>query len=153
MGERTAYVVRDRERRSPYLRKQWGIFTTDQIISLVYATARVLSTSYNGEESVGSGLVALREDLDSRRLFAAMVHVLYKPPFDEISIDIPDDIDDHGIFEIEIVKWNHWVVWHYDSDHSEYSKEKVVEVTFEYGKKLSDGAMKIIYKSSRNAWL
>ena len=156
MGERGAYRVRSRSEVSPFLRKQWCIYDTDSLKLLVELTARVLVNSLSDDEVIGGGSGALREDLVNApgRLFGALCHVLYKPPFDMITNEL-HDVADHGVFEIEIAEWNRWILWHYDVDEHDRiipdSKQKVLEVLFEKGKPVDHG-IKFVYVSTKPEW-
>lgn len=63
---------------------------------------------------INDGGLALRHDLDYTRLFPAMIAALYQAPFNSIHDSINCDINDHGIYEFELVEWNHWKINHYD---------------------------------------
>lgn len=63
---------------------------------------------------INDGSLALRYDLHYDRLFPAMIVALYQAPFNSIETDINCDINNHGIYEIELETWNHWKVNHYD---------------------------------------
>lgn len=63
---------------------------------------------------INDGSLALRYDLDQTRLFPAMISALYQAPFNSIHDSLNCDINDHGIYEIELVEWNHWKINHYD---------------------------------------
>ena len=158
MGERTAYRVKSNHETTPSLRKQWGYYKTEELKKIIIGCAKVLCTFDGiGEEKIGSGFTALRHDLEfvPGRLFLALCYVIGKTPFDEIT-NKPTDISDHGLFEIEIKKWNHWIIWHYDvkfEDNSiiENSKRKVLEVEFEAGKPVEKG-IKFSYISDNPEW-
>jgi len=164
MGEGGAYRVRCKDWVSPYLRQQWCCYTTSEWKQAIVNIAKILCSTSLGkifkEDVIGSGVVALREDLEHApgRLFLALVVRFAHLPFDEIT-NQPYDIADHGIFEIEIVKWNHWILWHYDVDFEidkgeyivEDSKEKVLEIVFEEGKPVEKGH-KFLYVSEKEYW-
>lgn len=59
----------------------------------------------------GGGFGALREDLDRSRAFAALVVAFYKPPFDSIHDDVNCDIHDNGLLEVDIRRWDKWMVY------------------------------------------
>ena len=157
MGERTAYRVKSDYETSPCLRKQWGYFTTEELKEIITLCAKYLCKYNKHKGKIGDGITALRDDLELApgRLFLALCYVIGKTPFDMIT-NKPTDISDHGLFEIEIVKWNKWIVWHYDvkfEDDSiiENSKEKVLEVEFERGKTVKKG-IKFLYVSDKDEW-
>ena len=90
MGNRAGYRCREGEEVSPMLRKQWSVGNTrEQIETFVRKVAKVLM---DRETEIGGGAAALRDDLDIGRLFAAMVHAIYSPPFDSINKEISSDI-------------------------------------------------------------
>ena len=160
MGERAAYRVKSKYEISPSLRKQWGPCRTESLIEIIINCVKILlncDEDVLDEVKIGDGFTALRDDLEDSpgRLFLALCYTLAEPPFDEITNE-PADISDHGLFEIEIKKWNHWIVWHYnvkwkDDSIIKGSKRKVLEVKFEKGKTIKDG-MKFLYISNREAW-
>ena len=108
------YRIRDGATVSNLLRKQYA---NDDIETIVRDIARKLCEdtrfSHTREYPIGSGMAALRGDLIIGRLTAAMYAVVYTAPFDHIEPDIQCDIDDCGLYEIEIIDWNHWWVWWY----------------------------------------
>ena len=118
MGERAGYRCRQGESVSPMLRKQWYVGEDRESIEFfVKDVAKVLLMNYLGkEEKIGSEESALRKDLNIDRLFSAMVHTRYSPPFDEICNGVASDISDHGVFEIELLAWDWWAVNHYPVD-------------------------------------
>ena len=110
MGERAGYRIKGKEGTSPILRKQW--FVGDDEKTLHIFIHEVAQTLCDGGQ-IDSGMCALRHDLDVGRLSLAVYHVLYSPPFDSMEFDTNCDISDHGLYEIELVKWNHWKLNHY----------------------------------------
>jgi hypothetical protein len=155
MGERAGYRVRQGKLVSPLLRKQWFIGDGEkELKKLVMSVAeKLMSTPYSDEEpKIGSGFVALREDLDIGRLVAALYSVLYKPPFDSIEFSTNCDISDHGIYEIELVRWNLWTVNHYSvrwdskNDTEHVGRKKVLFcVKFIPGQTLKNGVQWLSY--------
>ena len=103
---------------SPMLqKKRYAEEDKESIEFFVRDVATVLLTDYSGKErKIGSGRSALRKDLNIDRLFSAMVHTWYEPPFDEICNSVASDISDHGVFEIELLAWDWWAVNHYPVD-------------------------------------
>ena len=142
MGLRIGYRIRSGDETSAILRKQWKNYAIDRI---VFGTAKTLMTCFviRGEKPIGSGLCALRSDLDIGRLSAAMYHTVYSPPFDSIETDpLGCDISDNGLFEIELVEWDHWQINHYEigfDDETLSDPELVAEVRFTEDKPLFEG--------------
>ena len=119
MGERAGYRVRQDDKVSHMIRKQWYTGGTNKDLeNLCFEIAETLGGN------PGSGESALRHDLDIERMTAALYHVLYSPPFDRICKDAHCDITDHGIFEIEMFSWDKWQLNHYTV---EYENTKVGE--------------------------
>ena len=119
MGDRVGYRIRDGNNVSHLVRKQWQDYAIDRI---VFGTAKTLMTCFvlGGEKTIGSGICALRSDLELGRLSAALYSVCYEPPFDSIETDpLSCNIEDSGLYEIELVKWNHWEVWHYPIEYTD----------------------------------
>lgn len=157
MGERAAYRVKVGTKISPMMRKQWYVGSShDDLRRFIYKVAKLLvyyppSNLYKNEEScIGDGCVALRDDLclDNGRVVAALFNAIYRPPFDSIERydDVNCDIDDHGIFEIELCEWNVWnlnhyeVLWSYEKKCSRVGvQECLATITFDEGKILDDG--------------
>lgn len=142
MGDKAGYRIRDGDEVSNLIRKQWQI---EDIEDLVTNVAKTLLESYKGQNVIGDGGVALRNDLDIGRLTAALYHVVYEPPFDSIETNpMSCDISDNGLYEIELVEWNHWKVFNYafgwkDDDIDLFDACLIAEVTFTEGKSLSNG--------------
>ena len=156
MGERAGYRVREGNTVSHILRKQWFIGNRRKDIeTLVKKVARKLLINdliKEGVEEINSGGIALRHDLYIGRLTASLFSVLYEPPFDSIEHSPDCDISDWGLYEIELVEWNRWVIWHYDvawNDGELENKEKIAEVTFQSGKMLDDG-MHFVWYGDKN---
>ena len=143
MAERAGYrVKRGNWMRSDILRK--ALYIVDDMDLLV---ADVANTLANGHV-IGSYQGALRNDLGIGRLTAALFSTMYDPPFDSIEFDDGDRIADCGLYEIELVEWNHWKVWHHEIDYTgiKYDTTKLLaEVRFEEGKSVEDG-MKFMNK-------
>jgi len=161
MGERTGcrvketgYRVKDNVQKpgeasktveySSYLRQQWGVtIKPDSIKIWILEIAKTLG----GSREIGSGLKALRHDLDCGRLFNALVSVTSEPPFDRITKEKPHDISNHGILEIEIVEWNYWQIRHIPVEWDAENGEKIVDekseviavARFEEGKPICEG--------------
>lgn len=164
MGERAAYRVkgpmwsRKGKWTSPMLRKQWYVGgSMDDIKGLFKAIAGELLNAHSGlpaalrreTQKIGSGMVALRNDLEAGRLTAALYKAIYHPPFDSIEISTNCDIHDHGLYEIELVSWNHWLLWHYDinGDGSERGEPRLLcEVNFIPDKTLENGGMEVVFR-------
>jgi len=97
-------------------------------------------------------MIALREDLGIGRLSVALLLAVCHPPFDEVveDGDINCDINDHGIYEIELVNWDHWEInqypvhWEKGKRDTLGEKTHLATVTFEKGKSLEKG-MIILY--------
>ena len=144
MGDRAGYRVRENDVVSDIIRKQWKISSIEGVVTDV---ARTLLTVIGDGNDIGSGMSALRSDLDIGRLTAALYSVVYNPPFDSIETDpFGCDICDNGIYEIELVEWNHWKVWNYRKvcnyplrDHDALDRELIAEVMFTEGKPLHSG--------------
>ncbi len=146
MGERAGYRCRQGEEVSPIFRKQWFIGDGDEELKgFVTAVAGKLmeTTRFDGSEPcIADGDVALRDDLWIGRLFPAMLSVLYDPPFDSVETTTNCDISDHGLFEIELWRWNLWSLNHYDVGFMTGElgeKEILFGVEFVRGKPLKRG--------------
>jgi len=114
MGERAGYRARQGRITSPILRKQWFIGDSEEELKdLVGKVALKLVEDAWGDPVINGGGVALRDDLDIGRLTAALYAALYEPPFDSIEFTVDCDIEDHGLYEIELVRWNLWSFNHY----------------------------------------
>ena len=141
MGDRIGYRIRSGDETSAIMRKQWQDQSIEEITVGVAKT--LILSNVLGTDVIGSGLCALRGDLDVGRLAAALYHVVYEPPFDSIETDpLTCDIDDNGLYEIEIVEWNHWNIRHYPINYDDTVlslSELVAEVRFTEGKSLADG--------------
>jgi len=105
MGSRIGYRVRDKNGVSPIFRKQWARGTTEGLEKMM--------AFLDGGAGPGSGMGALRSDLDRHQAFAAMVVALYEPPFDSIEDDPACDIADNGLLEVDISRWDKWMVYLY----------------------------------------
>ena len=118
MGERAGYRCRMGKSVSPMLQKKRYVGEDKGSIEFfVRDVATVLLTDYLGKErKIGSGRSALRKDLTIDRLFSAMVHTWYEPPFDKICNGVASDISEHEVFEIELLAWDWWAVNHYPAD-------------------------------------
>ncbi len=141
MGDRVGYRIREDDKVSHLIRKQWKI---DNIKMLVSDVAKTLLTDYDGQGKIGDGGSALRDDLHIGRLTAALYHVVYNPPFDSIQTDpLSCDISDNGLYEIELVNWNYWKVHNYsigwDDDIHLFDGHLIAEVRFTNSKSLADG--------------
>lgn len=151
MGDRAGYRIREGDEVSNLIRKQWQISDIKELVSDI---AETLLHDYNMQGKINDGFVALRHDLDIGRLTAALYHAVYDQPFDSIETDpVTCDISDNGLYEIELVEWNHWKVWNYaigwrDDDQDIFDPVLIAEVTFEEGKALSDG---MTYKAEQSA--
>jgi len=116
MGDRVGYRIREDDKVSHLIRKQWKIDNIKMLVSDV-----------------------------AGRLTAALYHVVYNPPFDSIQTDpLSCDISDNGLYEIELVNWNYWKVhnysigWEGDDVHL-FDECLIAEVRFTNGKSLTDG--------------
>jgi len=142
MGNRAGYRVRDGNKTSHILRKQWAI---EDIGHVVKDVAQMLCTTVRGHDDINAGTVALRDDLHIGRLAAAMYSVLYRAPFDSIEVDINCDITNAGLYEIELVEWNFWKVWNYSVHTNATGPATLGEpwpiaiATFAGGKSVEDG--------------
>lgn len=122
MGSRIGYCVVSNGERSPIFRMQWKT----SIEELVKDTWKMLLTrrKYNWEKSnpfegyeqgkINDGDVAIRDDLDQGRAFAAMVRVGYEPPFHSIQSSIWCDINDNGLIEVDVTNYKKWTIRHID---------------------------------------
>lgn len=152
MGERTAYRVKleNKEKReiSPYLRQQWGIhINKGGIEKWIEKIAQYLCGTEDA--TIGDGLSALRSDLavDTGRLFNAILNVTSNRRFNSIYRELPPDVSNHGVVEIEIVEWDEWHINHipvkWDKDEGEEMLEDDIEtiakVEFEEGKTVEEG--------------
>ena len=153
MGERAGYRVSKNGKSMLMIRKQWfvGSNHTD-LKGLVVEVANVLMTDKFGlcgdskSLLIGGGAVALRNDLGVGRLSMALLNVLSEPPFDEVveGDDYHCDINDHGIYEIELIDWNKWELNNYPVKYANKTdalgeKKNLATVTFEEGKDLKSG--------------
>jgi hypothetical protein len=139
MSESAGYRCRWKENISPMLRKQYFIGRNNKILKdFIFDTAKVLVGDTN---IIGSRLEALRGDLYIDRLFGAMVYVLYKPPFDGIFEGDAPDIEDFGIYEIEMLKWNKWNLNNYSSGYMDLEDDKttILHAVFIEGETLEKG--------------
>lgn len=166
MGQRAGYGIRatyygsKRKKTSPILRKQcyWG-GSKEDLEAIIKNIAGKLTAGYEerdfsriveGVIPVGDGFCALRYDLDFGRLASAMFNALYRPPFDSIETTINCDINDHGLFEIELIKWNEWKINHYwlksinpiAFTYKLHNKKILGKVFFESGKKITNGGIR-----------
>lgn len=132
MGNRAGYCIRDKDGRSPILRQQW---MTDPAIFTVNTWA-VLSTGHKLDENNNlknvimkpdDGSCALRDDLDWTRAFAALVYCTYQAPFDSIHNDIHCDINNNGLFEIDIRDYKHWKVYNIRIDWNQKTGSREIE--------------------------
>lgn len=154
MGERAAYRVKQGDEYSPMMRKQWYVGSSHQeLTNLITKVASMLASSRFSRRGdvvseIGAGGGALRDDLGWNRLAAALFDVLYDPPFDEIvsAGDIHCDINDHGIYEIEMIEWDIWEINQYDVDWNSDTESNslglmthIATVTFQNGKTLEEG--------------
>jgi hypothetical protein len=82
----------------------------------------------------------------------ALLMAVSNPPFDEV-VEVDNlncDINDHGVYEINLIKWNEWEINQYDvpwegpARDTLGEKKHLATVTFEPGKTLNDG-MKIAF--------
>jgi len=136
LGSRVGYRIRSGDETSAILRKQW---MDQDIKEIVMDIAKTLVWGYKA----GSGMCALREDLNVGRMSAALYRAVYAPPFDAIETDpITCDITDNGLFVVELVSWNFWRIWHHEiefDDETLREPELAAEVRFTEGKSLADG--------------
>jgi hypothetical protein len=122
MGERAGYRVSDAKGRVSWIvRHQWyygGEKVELEVVVGKIAGCLMQSSYMMGEKDlkIDGGMVALRHDLDIARLFSATVKALGSDCFDSLEADIECDINDHGLYEIELVDWNKWNINHYDVD-------------------------------------
>lgn len=149
MGHRGAYRVRDGDETGAYIRQQWAIHgEKEEIKGLVRDVAETLCRDFSGEtKPINSGGVALRHDLFLGRLSAALIDVLYDRCFQSVTTDVPPDISNAGIFEIQLIEWNRWQVNHIpvrfesgEGDIVEHDRaELLATVAFEDGAELDNG--------------
>ena len=142
MGSRVGYRIRSGDEVSNIIRKQWQDYDIGEVVFGVAKTLMHNNISCT-EATIGGGICALRRDLDIARMTASLYSVCYEPPFDSIEIDpLTCDITDNGLHEIELVKWNHWEVWHYPMGYYDTTlsePELVAEVHFADGETFPDG--------------
>lgn len=93
---------------SQILRKQWAT----SIVELTENTWKTLL----GNKKINDGSIALRHDLNIGRTCAAMVFRNYEPPFHSLESTTNCDIGDNGLIEIDITKYDSWVIYHYKVD-------------------------------------
>jgi hypothetical protein len=131
MGERAGYRIKVGEKTSWICRKQWYLGGSESVLARM---AKEVAENLLGsdEAKINDGGVALRDDLDMGRMFSALTKVICEDMFESINPDIKCDIGDHGLFEIEMVKWNKWNINHYDTCREKTEKEK-------WGNKQPDG--------------
>jgi len=153
MGERAAYKVTVKGKSLFMVRKQWYLGSThNDLKTIAYNVAKSLMVDRSGIScgvpiKIGDGMIALREDLGIGRLSMALLLSVSSPPFDELveSDNLNCDISDHGIFEIEMLSWNHWQINHYPVTWSKGEPDRLGEgktlcsITFEKGKTLEKG--------------
>lgn len=148
MGERSAYRAREGEKTGPMFRRQWYVGDSpEDIENLVRGIAENLMDSRYEDSEINSGGNALRHDLFLGRLNTALFGALYDSCFQSMVCGTPTDISNHGIYEIELIEWNHWAVnhipVHWDSDEGETVMERqtqpLAEVWFTSGEPLEKG--------------
>lgn len=153
MGERAAYRVSRNGKSMFMIRKQWYEGSThEELRTLVTNVAQTLMKDKFGLNPntdsilIGGGAVALRNDLGVGRLSMALLLTMSEPPFDEIveGDNINCDINDHGIFEIELIAWDTWYLNHYPVEYGNEKnilgdKKHLATITFAKGKSLADG--------------
>ena len=150
MGERAGYRVREKDKVSPILRKQWYIGDDEEVITeLITEIAKTLSKGYDKElRDINDGMSALRNDLDIGRLTMAFYSLLYNPPFDSMEFDTDCDIYDHGLYELELIKWNHWKFWNihiaFAIDYNEKLKDMPEELKKSYDEQLKKDGTKYL---------
>jgi hypothetical protein len=138
MGERAGYRVRVGKEISPLLRKQWFVGDErDTIRKLMKKVSITLSKTFGDKTAVANdGGIALRSDLDIGRLTMAFFDVLYDPPFDSLEFGTNCDISDHGIYELEMIKWDKWIFSNYPVEFETIGHGNVLaEIEFEAGTK------------------
>jgi len=150
MGERAGYRARQGRLVSPILRKQWFLgdseddlkwLVTEVAKRLLCMTKEYKVLGVKGEQIINSGLVALRSDLDIHRLTAALYDAVYTPPFDSIEFTYDCDIGDHGLYEIELKRWNVWVVNHYNVGRRVGGRKFLLAAKFIPDRPLSTGVV------------
>jgi hypothetical protein len=150
MGERAAYRVSSKGKSLFMLRKQWYEGSSyEELEALVEKVASQLMSgrfSLGNKILIGDGSVALRDDLQIGRLSMAMLTALSDPPFNEVveADDIHCDINDHGIYEIELVEWNKWCLNNYPVEYQNKTdvlgeKKHLATITFIEGTPFPDG--------------
>ena len=143
------------------IRKQWYEGSThNELKTLIERVAGNLMVqryaSFNKESvNIGGGLVALRDDLGIGRLSMALLNALSEPPFDEVveADDYNCDINEHGIFEINMLTWDTWELNHYNLPYETdipSEKRQLAIIMFRKGEPFPKG-MKIDFKVS-NGW-
>jgi hypothetical protein len=131
MGERAGYrvveITKGGKRIESWIaRKQWYLGGSKvDLESWVRSIAETLMVApYGGNEcNINGGMVALRDDLNIGRLFASMVRVTLGDCFASLETTINCDIDDHGLYEVELKKWNLWDINHYETSRKRTQKE------------------------------
>lgn len=123
MGERIGFRVKDKNGVSAIFRQQF-MSAPQEVVENTWNTLLSHKTFVDKDYSklqlvhgkVGDGMLALRNDLDIGRAFAALVYSNYEPPFNSIESDVNCDITDHGLVEIDVSDYKHWKVYHYEVD-------------------------------------
>jgi hypothetical protein len=157
MGERVAYRASHKGKSLFMVRKQWYLGSTRaELTGLVEEVAgKLMYDGYGlnrGMANIGGGMISLRHDLSLGRLSMALLTAVASPPFDEVvePDDLNCDINDHGIYEIELIEWNKWYLNQYDveyhrtwEDHGGGStlgpKRHLATINFTEGEPLSSG--------------
>jgi len=151
MGDRAGYRFKGTKKHdsterheSAYLRKQYAIAETEEEFKRVIAG--IASKLLNGED-VGSGMSALREDLNRTpgRGLQALIKAEGRLPFDTVTQDIPGDI--RRIIEFDVSDPYNWEIRYIrESEFEEDSSGDIIaEVHFEPAKPLEE-AMKFTWK-------
>jgi hypothetical protein len=150
MGERAAYKVSQDGKSMFMVRKQWYLGSSHKELTILVKkiAEKLMTTRFESEKlTINCGSVALRQDLDINRLSMALVLTVGRDGFDEIVLadDLNCDINDHGVYEIDLIKWNIWEINQYDVPWEGPNKDKLgikkhlATVTFKEGKTLEDG--------------
>ena len=131
MGERIGYRTRDKNGTSQIIRKQW----MKNVQEVVTETWNTLGGNPD------NGMQAIRNDLENDRAFAALVSVVYDPPFDSIHDNVQCDISDHGLVEIDVTDYKNWNIYHYEVD---WDKDA--------GESLNEGSKKLYGRMNTKGW-
>jgi hypothetical protein len=125
MGERIGFRIKDGDKTSQIYRQQW-MSDPNEVVTKTWNTL-LSKRKYNWKAKpltfkielgkVDDGDIAIRQDLDIGRAFAALVYSNYEPPFESIRDTIQCDINDHGLITIDITNYKNWVITQTDINY------------------------------------